>query len=306
MLVDFGLALDEARAGGAEKGIVSGTPWYMSPEQAAGTAHRIDGRTDVYSLGVVLYEMLTGRVPFRATTIPELLRQVRDDEPQPPRQLVRDIPPELERACLKALAKRQQDRYTTAADFAEDLRRVLPTAAEAPASRQIAGRSYRRVSRSRQRRPHPRSDPSTPPSSRRRAREAERRQVTVLVCGCDLFESEAYLGTRHGGPGPGPAGLPAGVRAGGSALRRDGRAVQRAGAAGVLRLPGGLRGRRPPRRTGGPRLLDDVKALGGQLRHGTQPGADTVGRPPHRPGDRGGEGGRRSRWWGTPETSPSG
>ena len=137
VLVDFGLALDEARAGGDEKGIVSGTPWYMSPEQVAGTAHRIDGRTDIYSLGVVLYEMLTGRVPFRATAFPELLRQVRDDEPQPPRQLVRDIPPELERACLKALAKRQQDRYTTAADFAEDLRRVLPTAAEAPASRQM-------------------------------------------------------------------------------------------------------------------------------------------------------------------------
>ena len=96
MLVDFGLALDEAQAGGGEKGIVSGTPWYMSPEQATGTAHRIDGRTDIYSLGVVLYEMLTGRVPFRATAFPELLRQVRDDEPQPPRQLVRDIPPELE------------------------------------------------------------------------------------------------------------------------------------------------------------------------------------------------------------------
>ena len=113
--------------GRRQKGIVSGTPYYMSPEQAAGTAHRIDGRTDVYSLGVVLYEMLTGRVPFRATDRQELLRQVRDDEPQPPRQLVGDIPPELERACLKALAKRQQDRYTTAGDFAADLRRVLPT-----------------------------------------------------------------------------------------------------------------------------------------------------------------------------------
>ncbi|MFL5245210.1 MAG: protein kinase domain-containing protein [Gemmataceae bacterium] len=137
VLVDFGLALDEAQAGGGEKGMVSGTPWYMSPEQATGAAHRIDGRTDIYSLGVVLYELLTGRVPFRATAFPELLRQVRDDEPQPPRQLVGDIPPDVERACLKAVAKRQQDRYTTAADFAEDLRRVLPTAAEAPASRQM-------------------------------------------------------------------------------------------------------------------------------------------------------------------------
>jgi hypothetical protein len=84
---------------------------------------------------VVLYEMVTGRLPFRANDFVELSRRVRDDEPQPPRQLVRDIPPELERACLKALAKRQQDRYTTAADFADDLRSALQAAADASAVR---------------------------------------------------------------------------------------------------------------------------------------------------------------------------
>ena len=137
VLVDFSLALGEEQAGGGAKGLVSGTPWYMSPEQAEGAAHRIDGRTDVYSLGVVLYEMLTGRVPFRATTIAELIRQVRDDEPQPPRQLVGDMPVDLELVCLKALAKEQRDRYTTAGDFAEDLDRVLQ-AATPPLTPQLA------------------------------------------------------------------------------------------------------------------------------------------------------------------------
>src|SRR6516225_2442154 len=77
VLVDFGLALGDSQAGGSAKGIITGTPSYMSPEQATGAAHRIDGRTDIYSLGAVLYEMLTGRVPFRATNQRELLRQVR-------------------------------------------------------------------------------------------------------------------------------------------------------------------------------------------------------------------------------------
>src|SRR5262249_19512439 len=153
------------------------------------------GRTDVYSLGVVLYEMLTGRLPFRANDLLELARQVRDDEPQPPRQLVGDIPPELERACLKALAKRQQDRYTTAADFAEDLRSTLQMAANAPAFRPGAWSGDYAPARASTAQPRaaqtssPRQDPLTSPSSRRRAREAERRQVTVLVCGCDLFGS---------------------------------------------------------------------------------------------------------------------
>ena len=191
ILVDFGLALDDVQAGGAEKGLFSGTPWYMSPEQAAGMGHRIDGRTDIYGLGVVLYEMLTGHVPFRARDLKELIRQVREDEPQPPRQLAGDLPPELEQACLKALAKRQQDRYTTAADFAEELRRILSSSAEMPTVRQSLSEISPPVA--------PAGSPGTSPgsgatpSSRRRVHEAERRQVTLLVCGSDLFESETYL-----------------------------------------------------------------------------------------------------------------
>ena len=192
VLVDFGLALGEEQAGGA-RGRVSGTPSYMSPEQVHGTAHRIDGRTDVYSLGVVLYELLTGRVPFSAATVPELMRQVCDDAPQPPRQLVRDIPPELERACLKALAKRQEDRYTTAADFAEDLRRVPMTAAASPGSGPMPIEAPAGA------RPPPVTTPASDrtdgvtPTRRRSLRDAERRHLTVLVAGSDVFESDAYL-----------------------------------------------------------------------------------------------------------------
>src|SRR5262249_42077654 len=124
VLVDFGLGIDDSEEG-RDRGTSSGTPRYMSPEQFAGEAHRIDGRTDIYSLGVVLYEMLCGLLPFRAGETAELRRQGREDDPQPPRQLARDLPPELERICLKALAKRIQDRYTTAADFADELRIVL-------------------------------------------------------------------------------------------------------------------------------------------------------------------------------------
>jgi serine/threonine protein kinase/tetratricopeptide (TPR) repeat protein len=196
VLVDFGLGLDEAGAGGSQIGIISGTPAYMAPEQVAGAAHRIDGRTDIYSLGVVFYQLLCGHLPFRASYMRELLRQVSDDEPQPPRQLRPEIPPEMERACLKSLAKRLHDRYTTASDFALDLRRALMPA-EGQASAQwlgtpstilSAGEAPASVFASSRL-----SSAQTSPSVRARARDAERRQVTVLVCGCRLFESEQYL-----------------------------------------------------------------------------------------------------------------
>jgi TOMM system kinase/cyclase fusion protein len=188
VLVDFGLGLDEDAAGGRELGIVTGTPAYMSPEQVAGTAHRIDGRTDIYSLGVVLYEMLCGQRPFRSNDRNELMRQVRDDEPQPPRQLVQSIPVEVERVCLKAMAKQVQHRYTTAGDFAEALRGVLPAAGETAAAVSTRGPTSALptdVAAA--------ATPQATPSSRRRAQHAERRQISVLVCGCDLFQSEDFL-----------------------------------------------------------------------------------------------------------------
>ncbi len=200
VLVDFGLGLDESATAGLELGIVAGTPAYMSPEQVSGTAHRIDGRTDIYSLGVMLYEMLCGLLPFRAHEARELLRQVRHDEPQPPRQLIRELPPELERVCLQALAKRMQDRQSSAADFADDLRKVLLTATDAGSPSTLA------ISLTETDSHHPplsqpplsqptsvRSAVSSTSSSGRLFREAERRQVTVLVCGCDLFTSEEFL-----------------------------------------------------------------------------------------------------------------
>jgi serine/threonine protein kinase/formylglycine-generating enzyme required for sulfatase activity len=119
-LADFGLALREENF---EQQIrIIGTPAYMSPEQARGEGHLVDGRSDIFSLGIVLYELLTGARPFRGMDWKQVLRQINSANPTPPRQRNESIPRELERICLKALAKRPADRYVCAADLAEDLR----------------------------------------------------------------------------------------------------------------------------------------------------------------------------------------
>jgi serine/threonine protein kinase/formylglycine-generating enzyme required for sulfatase activity len=119
-IADFGVALQEENVGQGSRYV--GTPDYMSPEQARGEGHRVDGRSDIFSLGIVFYELLTGRRPFHSSFQAELLDQLTSMDPRPPRQWNDLIPKDLERICMKALSKRSSERYTTAKDLADDLR----------------------------------------------------------------------------------------------------------------------------------------------------------------------------------------
>jgi tetratricopeptide (TPR) repeat protein/tRNA A-37 threonylcarbamoyl transferase component Bud32 len=123
-ITDFGLAkrLDQRHAQ-TESGVVVGTPSYMAPEQARGEPGRVGPAADVYALGAILYELLTGRPPFRAATPLDTVLQVLSEEPVPPARLNKQVPRDLETVCLKCLRKLPGQRYASGLELAEDLRR---------------------------------------------------------------------------------------------------------------------------------------------------------------------------------------
>jgi serine/threonine protein kinase len=124
-VTDFGLAQFQSDPGLTQSGDLLGTLRYMSPEQANGQRVAIDHRTDIYSLGATLYELLTQHRPFEGNDRHTLLHQILNDEPRPPRALQKSIPVELETIVLKALAKTPAERYATAKELADDLSRFL-------------------------------------------------------------------------------------------------------------------------------------------------------------------------------------
>jgi len=128
-VTDFGLAkrIDEnlATHGGTKTGAVMGTPSYISPEQATGKSSNITPLTDVYSLGAILYELLTGRPPFKADTAVETVLQVINEDPVSPSRLRPKCPKDLETICLKCLSKDARSRYSSAGELAADLDRYL-------------------------------------------------------------------------------------------------------------------------------------------------------------------------------------
>ena len=138
-VTDFGLAkrLEEGSPSQTRSGAILGTPSYMAPEQALGEVHEIGPLTDVYSLGAILYELITGRPPFLAPNAMDTVMQVAQQDPVAPTQLQPQVSRDLETICLKCLQKEKGRRYASAEDLAEDLRRFQ--AGEPITARAVSG-----------------------------------------------------------------------------------------------------------------------------------------------------------------------
>lgn len=147
IVMDFGLAkLARSDSKISRSGMVLGTLQYMSPEQAQGHVRAIDERSDVYSLGAVLYELLTGQPPFHGASL-SILYQIAEKAPPPPSKLSHLVPKDLEKICLKCLEKNKNDRYPSAAAFVDELARFCRGDAVQAQSSSLWGRVYRKAKR---------------------------------------------------------------------------------------------------------------------------------------------------------------
>lgn len=197
VLADFGLAMPESAYGRGARFV--GTPAYMSPEQARHEGHRVDGRSDIYSLGVVFYELLTGKRPFQVSDRDQLLDCIRNVEVRPVRQLRPGVPRELERICMKALAKKISDRYGSASDMAEDLQQWKLAGASQEASVPIASWDAASVA------------PPAPPSNSSKSIDLE--AVAVIPHGLRSFDANDADFFRYLVPGPRDReGIPESIR----------------------------------------------------------------------------------------------
>lgn len=149
LVADFGLAKVEDMGSISRSGEIAGTPYYMSPEQALAKRVKVDHRTDVFSLGVVLYELLTLRRPFTGNSSREVLYAISFNQPRSLRKLNGRVPRDLETVCIKALSKKPDGRYASAQEFADDLLRFLGHEAIHAKRPSVASRVTAHVSRRR-------------------------------------------------------------------------------------------------------------------------------------------------------------